>query len=382
MRKPLICIVLIFILFCSTFSHISSKQIYPFTEENKESYSYFSYENMTILLKQLQENNSDIMDLYSIGKTYEKRDIWLVKISDNVTNDEDEPGVLLMGAHHGCEKASYEVLIHYILHLLGNYSKVDFDDDFDGFINEDNIDGLDNDLDGLIDEDPSESRVRTIINSSQIFIIPMVNPDGVNASTRKNCEPNFGSFGLRKKITSIGVDLNRNYGYKWYSWFIRPWYYLLDSQIRDSDTLYRGEKPFSENETKAVKRFVERRNISVSLSFHGYMKCIMYPWWNSMLPTRDEDLFISVGSNMSNICSMPLLGRNYFFGYRGTTGTSEDWLYAKHGILSFCVELDNPNWLNDTKPFFVQQIGVNLYICEKVKEINTNQKNLLEKRMI
>ena len=45
----------------------------------------------------------DIMKLESYGKTYEGREIWVVKISDNVDIDEQEPGVLFMGAHHGNE---------------------------------------------------------------------------------------------------------------------------------------------------------------------------------------------------------------------------------------------------------------------------------------
>jgi len=183
-----------------------------------EEYEYFSYETMTDFLINLQENNQDIMSMVSLGKTYEGRDIWLIKISDNVESDEDEKGILLIGAHHGNEWPSFEVLIYFIRHIIENYYKKNIDDDDDGNMNEDPIDGFDNDDDGLVDEDPSEDRIRDVINNTQIFLIPMLSPDGVeygDSGSRKNRVPNYGSFGYKKEITSYGVNLNRNYGYDW-----------------------------------------------------------------------------------------------------------------------------------------------------------------------
>ena len=91
---------------------------------NAMPYDYFTYQEMTDLFHDLEENHSDIMSLISIGKTYEGRDIWMVKLSDNVTVDENEPGVLLMGAHHGDEKPSFEVLIFFIQHRFSQQFKV------------------------------------------------------------------------------------------------------------------------------------------------------------------------------------------------------------------------------------------------------------------
>ncbi|EMR74609.1 Zinc carboxypeptidase [Thermoplasmatales archaeon SCGC AB-540-F20] len=150
-----------------------------------DPYHYFTYQEMTDLFHDLKDSYSDIMSLESIGKTYEGRDIWMVKLSDNVDENEDESGVLLMGAHHGNEKPSFETLIFFIQHMVESYGKENTDDDEDGFVNEDPIDGFDNDDDGLIDEDPSEDRVREAINNTQVFLIPMVSPDGVEAIQEK-----------------------------------------------------------------------------------------------------------------------------------------------------------------------------------------------------
>jgi hypothetical protein len=294
----------------------------------------------------------------------------LVKLSDNVDQKESEPGILLMGAHHGNEKASFEVLIYFICHMVDNYSKDNFDNDGDNIVNEDPIDGFDNDEDGLIDEDFSEDRVRDAINNTQIFLIPMVNPDGVVANSRKNCAPNYGPFGNKNIITSYGVNLNRNYDDYWYLYYIFPTKYHFLINTIDSSFNYKGEYPFSENETSAVKSFVERNDISVSLSFHSYSEVIFYPWMHTSKKTPHEDVFISLGENMSNINDYYLYkGRDYLIPrYGGTLGTSENWLYKEHGILSFTVELCRqyaPSNPDDILTACHSHVGVNLYVCER-----------------
>jgi len=350
-----------------------SDQPYGFT--NTGPHHYFTYQEMTDLLHNLSNDHSDIMSLTSIGKTYEGRDIWLVKLSDNVEEDEEEPGVLLMGAHHGNEKPSFEALIFFIQHMVENYCKENTDDDGDGILNEDPVDGVDNDGDGNVDEDPSEDRVRDVVDNTQIFLIPMVNPDGVEYGWRKNRAPNYGPFGIKDEITSYGVDLNRNYGYKWYLYYILPIQYNLAFTLFDESWNYRGEYPFSENETRAVRDFViDHPNIEISLSYHSYSEVIMYPWTHTSLKTPDEDLFISIGENISKIDKYRLLingwrNKSYIIPrFSGTLGTSENWLYGERGIISYTMELcktrapTDPNVVYD---YCLKHVGVNLYVCER-----------------
>jgi len=365
------------LLIFSNISVINGTPVENKTNENQTSYQYYTYQNMTDLLLELYTNNSDIMHLESLGKTYENRNIWLVKISDNVDQDEKEPGVLLMGAHHGNEKPSYEVLIYFIKHVIKNYRENNTDNDNDGEINEDIIDGFDNDLDGLIDEDPSEERVREVVNNTQIFLIPMVSPDGVEADTRKNCVPNYGSFGLRNKITSYGVNLNRNYDYKWNYQFLFPLRFGI-FDIWDKSFNYRGPKAFSENETKAVKNLVEKSNISISLSYHSYSEVMFYPWMHTSRTNPHEEIFLSVGENMSKINKYELLANgwnnNSYIIPRlgGTLGTSENWLYGQHGIIAFTMELCKefaPSDSDIVHNVCLSHVGVNLYVCERSKTI-------------
>lgn len=347
----------------------------------EEEYEYFSYETMTDFLINLQENNQDIMSLVSIGKTYQGRDIWLVKLSDNVESNEDEKEVLLIGAHHGNEWPSFEVLIYFIRHMVENYYKENTDDDYDGNINEDPIDGFDNDYDGLVDEDPSEDRVRDAINNTQIFLIPMLSPDGVeygDSGSRKNRVPNHGPFGYKKEITSYGVNLNRNYGYDWILYYFFPIRFSFFLCVFDSSFNYRGPCPFSENETQAVKYFVENQNISISLSYHSFKEVMFYPWYHTSKKSPHEDLYISIGENMSKINKYQLLtGKDYIIPrLGGTLGTYENWAYGKHNIISFTMELcrtrvpKDPEIVIDT---CIKHVGVNLYICERAQILDTEK---------
>lgn len=334
---------------------------------------YHTYQEMTDLLQDLEENHSDIMSLTSLGTTYEEREIWMVKLSDNVDEDENESEVLLMGAHHGNEKPSYEVLIYFIQHIVENYSKENTDDDGDGQVNEDPIDGVDNDEDGLVDEDPSEDRVRDVTNNTEIYIIPMVNPDGVEAGTRKNRAPNYGPFGFKREITSYGVDLNRNYGYRWFFLFLFPRYYQGATDYRDNSPVYRGERPFCEAETKAIKQLVKAHDIEICLTYHTYGKLILYPWGYTELPAKDKQLFESIGEDIKKINKYTLSQSVYLYP---TIGDACDWLYGRKGIIPYTIELGKSYAPGDPKvvrEMCITHVGVNLYVCEKAESIKTEK---------
>ncbi len=365
--KVVLCFICVFV--CCVYVHpaISSASGVPAKED---AYHYFTYQEMTDFLHVLEEQYPQILSLTSLGTTYQNRNIWLVTLSDQVEQNENEPSVLIMGAHHGNEKPSYEVPLFFIRYVVENYFKPNTDDDADGLLNEDDYDDKDNDGDDLVDEDPSEEYVRYIVNSTKIFIIPMVNPDGVEAESRKNCAPNHGAFGLKKTITSYGVNLNRNYAYKWYLYYLFPKRYSLLFNMLDSSFNYRGPYPFSENETKAVKTFVETHTICISLSYHTYGEFILYPWTHCSQKTPDEELFLSIGENISRINTYYLYSGKSTIrpGFGGTLGTSENWMYGVHGILPFTIELCKeraPSSQVIMNKVCRAHVGVHMYICER-----------------
>ena len=258
---------------------------------------------------------------------------------------------------------------------MNSYASGDIDNDGDGLVNEVIFDGYDNDNDGYVDEDPSEERIQYLIDNTEIFVIPMVNPDGDEYNWRKNRAPNYGPFGTKSTITSYGVDLNRNYDYLWNLPYLLPLNYMLPFILNDGGGNYRGESPFSEIETRAVRDFVfAHPNIEISLSYHSYSCVIMYPWTHTSLDTPDEALFFSIGQNMSRIDKYELLAhgwrnRTYLIPrFSGTIGTSENWLYGSQGILSYTVELCESRAPVDPSvvlDYCMKHVGVNLYVAER-----------------
>lgn len=340
-----------------------------------DPYDYYSYPEMTELFMELVANHSDIMSMESLGRTYRNHEVWLIKLSDNVQEEEGEPGVLLMGAHHGDERPSFEVLIYFIKYMINKSSMENFDDDGDGSINEDIFDGIDNDEDGLIDEDPSEDRVREVLENTEIYLIPMVNPDGVEFGWRKNRAPNYGPDGQSSTVTSYGVDLNRNYGYRWYIPYLFPEEYHLEWLTRDDSWTYRGEAPFCEVESQAVKSFVETHDVSISLSYHDYGEWMIFPWMHTSRHTPHEELFRSIGYGMAAINGYDLRiygqygEREYLIPrFCGTPGSSENWLYGEHDVIAYTVELcERRPEVNSVKVLDAcwKHVGVNLFVSER-----------------
>ena len=141
-------------------------------------------------IQAVEAAHPDIVHVFSIGKSYQGRDIWAAKISDNVATDEAEPEILFDALHHAREHLTVEQAL-YLLHLLAD----DYGD--------------------------RHARSRTSSNSREIWIIFAVNPDGFvydltctggshppYCAWRKNRQPNAGT-------AAIGTDLNRNYDYHW-----------------------------------------------------------------------------------------------------------------------------------------------------------------------
>mgnify|MGYP006299156455 CR=1 FL=1 len=363
----------------STIGMISLDDSHRITLENPDPYEYHTYNTMTQNLHNLSEQYSDIFHLESIGTTFEGRSIWMMKVTDNPSQEEHEPAVLLMGAHHGNEKPSYESLIFFLNYIAEAYYAENYDLDGDSLVDEDDFDGIDNDNDGLVDEDPSEERIKSIVDSTEIYVIPMVNPDGVEYNWRKNRAPNYGSFGTADEITSYGVDLNRNYDYLWYLPYILPLNYMLPFIISDQSWNYRGEHGFSEVETQSIRDFVlDHTNIEISLSYHTYSEVIFYPWMHTSLETPDEQTFISIGTNISRIDGYDLRihgwgNRDYLIPrFGGTIGTSENWLYGTQGIYSFTMELCETRAPTDPEivyDYCWKHVGVNLYVSEHAHDV-------------
>ena len=175
----------------------------------------------------------DLTDTYGVQPTYEERHIYAIKISDNVTDDEDEPNFLMVSCHHAREIVTPVIALYSIEQLTENY-------------------GIDPDITALVDE-------------YEIWISPVWNPDGyeyvyyVDNMWRKNRNP---------YSPGIGVDLNRNYPFGWDS--------ECSGSTDPTSETYKGPSPASEAETQTMIEFTKDRHFAKVVDYHSHGQEVLY----------------------------------------------------------------------------------------------------------
>ena len=183
---------------------------------------YHTYAEVAAAAKAVETAHPDIAKRFSIGKSYQGREIWAMKISDNVGTDESEPEVLYEGGHHADEHMGVELALKVMRWLTDGYG--------------------------------TTTRITNIVNTREIWIIFLANPDGAEHDIsggkfhywRKNRQPTPGT-------PYIGTDLNRNYGYRWGGGG--------RTSTNPQAITYRGTKAFSTPEARAVRDFLASRVI-------------------------------------------------------------------------------------------------------------------------
>ncbi|MFI5292051.1 MAG: M14 family metallopeptidase, partial [Candidatus Limnocylindrales bacterium] len=270
---------------------------------------YHTYNEMAADVHAVEDAHPDIVDVFSIGKTYAGREIWTAKISDNVGDDEAEPEVLFDGLHHAREHITLEQTLDLLHYLAEGYGDV--------------------------------ANVTEQVDSREIFIIFALNPDGAQfdltgdpyRAWRKNRQPTPNS-------SKVGTDLNRNYDYRWGC--------CGGSSGSPGSLTYRGWKPFSAPETRALRNFVEsrviddRQQIRAHITFHSNGQLILWPYGYtkadipSDMAAADHAAFVAMGKKMASLNGYTAKQSS---GLYITDGDQIDWLYGRHRIFSYTFEL-------------------------------------------
>ena len=167
------------------------------------------------------------------------------------------------------------------------------------------------------------------------MIAPVINPDGYHYTWTTD------RYWRKNRRGGYGVDLNRNYSVAWGE---------AGSSNDKTSSTYRGEAPFSEPETRAVRQPVRDRRVSAAIDFHSFSQVIVYPWSHQRAEPADRDAFAAIADRMTTAMFAHAPHR-----YRGSpglpslrtgaSGTVGDWAYA-HGALSFLIEL-RPSSMDD-----------------------------------
>ncbi|XP_076452817.1 carboxypeptidase D-like isoform X2 [Babylonia areolata] len=259
---------------------------------------YIHHDEMETLLKNLTTQFPTLAKLHNIGSSVENRTLWAIQITDKV--DEVEPGEPMfkyVGNMHGNEAVGRQILIYLAQYLLQGYGQ--------------------------------DERVTHIIDSTNIFIMPTMNPDGFEKASEVDCQ------GVEGRPNAHNKDLNRNF----------PDQFLDES-----------EKP--ERETQILIKWIENNHFVLSANLHGGSVVASYPFDDSSShkitgvysPSPDDKVFRLLAHtyannhlemHKSNICP----GDNFPGGitngahWYDVPGGMQDYNYLHSSCFEITVEL-------------------------------------------
>jgi carboxypeptidase T len=269
---------------------------------------YHTAETLEQDLRRLAADNPEIAELREIGRSVEDRPLWALRIGERRGSDRK---VAIMGCHHAREWVSVEVPFRLAEHLIDNAST-----------------------------DP----VRSWLQNGEVWVAPMVNPDG-HEFTRTGPPQNrlWRKNRRRNRDGSFGVDPNRNYGYMWGTRNDNT------TSHTPSDDTYVGPRAFSEPEVRAVRNLVAQQLVGGVLTYHSYSQLILYPWGYTKATIDPEDLTTQRGlaEDMQRLIH-GVHGKTYLAQQSKdlylTAGDTTDWAYGEYDVPSFTIELRPATW--------------------------------------
>ncbi|EGI60010.1 PREDICTED: carboxypeptidase B-like [Acromyrmex echinatior] len=201
--------------------------------------SYHDINDIHGYLDYLANTYPDVCSVQSIGKSIEGQPLKVLRISNGKTKN--TPAIWIDGGIHAREWISPAAVTYIIDNLVENSDDLQTD----------------------------------------YYILPVANPDGYRYTFQYD---RLWRKNRRKGTFCSGVDLNRNFGYRWGG---------KGTSSNMCYETYRGSKAFSEPETDAIRNFFDNSlaNIKAYVSFHSYGQYILYPWgYDQRLPPDYRDL--------------------------------------------------------------------------------------------
>jgi carboxypeptidase T len=247
----------------------------------------------------------DLVELVDIGPGWRAaeglsgRQLWALRIT-NQQNIEPKPNILIVALHHAREIITPEITLRLADLLLSEY-------------------GHDADLTAIVD-------------NREIWLVPMVNPDGyahaeAAVDWRKNADDGESVCTGGNPPNSYGVDLNRNYDLEWST---------IGSSGNPCYLTYHGSSGFSEPETQAVRDLVSGQQFDLVISLHSFGDLVLYPWGYTYSSAPDDADLRATASVLAGFNGyMPQQSSDLY----PTSGDTCDWTYGVMGIPCFTFEI-------------------------------------------
>ena len=246
---------------------------------------FFNYWEMRDTVQHLAQRYPAITAIDTSMRTFQHKAIWCLKISDHPESTENEPQVFINAAIHAREPMGTHTTIGFATSLCANYGH--------------------------------DSLVSWLVNNREIYIVPVQNVDGYvynsdSGGASANWRKNRNNTSPR---TGPGVDLNRNYGYKWA-------YDNVNSSPTPSNEVYRGPSRFSEPESQVFRDLQAAHKFRTEMDFHTYGRSNMYPWGYDAVTPPDAAV-------LAEMCDTLGVYNAYSGGQAsGVNGVSFDWEYS------------------------------------------------------
>ncbi len=283
------------------FELYGTNKMYRFLEENhipytkldlvgsqKSTSNYPSFHQIEAKLKKLHQAYPQQTQLMSIGKSVQGRDLYFLKISKNPTADEKIPEFKYISSMHGDEITGRELMISLAEDLLSGYGKND--------------------------------KITELIDNTEIYIMPSMNPDGSE---------------LRQRFNANNADLNRDF----------------PDFTSDPQNTSEGRQI----ETAAIMKFQAERNFSLSANFHGGSEVVNYPWDTTDEAHPFESLIKVLSLSYAQLVPYMFQSREFpqgitnGFAWYEVNGGMQDWSEYYFHDLQFTVELSDMKWPNYSK---------------------------------
>jgi hypothetical protein len=280
---------------------------------------YHDYYGTMELLNGFNDKYPDLVKVFSIGKSVLGKDIWCIRVTNEKSNEE-KSSCLIDGCIHGAEWEGGEACLYLAEYLLINF-------------------------------DTNET-ITHILNSSEVSIVPLVNPDGRQDDSRyndnginlnRNFDIDFGRlrggaiplgklFG-RIKIPEIPFNWSREFT------FLNKLFPSFPLHLENC-----GRHPFSEPETQAMRDFMrelENNDFSFYLNCHTAGLMLFSPWDAFRppfeIPKQEQYVYDYVKD---------WIGKNTEYEKGGNagklnpymSGSAEDWCFKEFRIPSFAVD--------------------------------------------
>jgi g-D-glutamyl-meso-diaminopimelate peptidase len=264
----------------------------------------YTYEIMERAIRGLKARYP-FLEVGVAGKSVLGKNLYYLRLGTGPTE------VFYNGSHHGIEWITTPLLMKFI----ENYSRA--------YATGSRIQGYD---------------IRDLFRRSSIYIIPMVNPDGVNIALEgpQPSNPYYNDllrwnntglpFSQVWKANTRGVDLNRNYPASWQE---------AKNQepalgiFGPAPTRYGGPAPLSEPETQAIVNFTRQHNFKLAIAYHTQGR-VIYWLYKDIRPPRA----LEIGQTFANITGYILANVPTVAAYAGY----KDWFVEVYRRPGYTIE--------------------------------------------